>query len=384
LRQLNRLLRARPTVACSATGWNAAVTAPIESRSYLGDPWLRTLVGLIAVIAALGALYVGSFVFAPVACALFVVAVLWPVQSWLQSRLPTLLALAIVMLIAVAGFLLFASLIAWAFSRVGRSLFADADRFRAIYDYGIVWLEGHGIVVAAIWAEHFNVGWLLRTIQGVTGRVNTTITFWLIVFTYVMLGLLEVSDFRRRIGNMKNGEAARVLCDGSRETAAKLRHYLVIRTLMSLATGLLVWALAALAGLQLAAEWGVIAFALNYIPFIGPFIATLFPTLYALAQFASWQTALAVFLALNVIQFVIGSYIEPRVSGKALAISPSVVLFAVFFWTFLWGLFGAFIGVPITIALLVFSAQHSSTRWLAEIFGSAGDPPALVRTEPRP
>jgi AI-2 transport protein TqsA len=139
-----------------------------------------------------------------------------------------------------------------------------------------------------------------------------------------------------------------------------------------------------LAGLQLAAEWGVIAFALNYIPFIGPFIVTLFPTLYALAQFASWQSALAVFLGLNVIQFVIGSYVEPRISGKALAISPSVVLFAVFFWTFLWGLFGAFIGVPITIALLAFCAQHPSTRWLVDIFGSGGDTPALVRKEPRP
>jgi predicted PurR-regulated permease PerM len=309
---------------------------------------------------------------------------LWPVQSWLQSRLPTLLALAIVMLIAVAAFLLFTSLIAWAFSRVGRAVFADADRFRSIYDYVIAWLEGHGIVVAAIWAEHFNVGWLLRTIQGVTGRVNTTITFWLIVFTYVMLGLLEVGDFPRRIANLRNREAARVLHDGSMETAAKLRRYLIIRTLMSLATGLLVWALAALAGLQLAAEWGVIAFALNYIPFIGPFIATLFPTLYALAQFASWQSALAVFLGLNVIQFVIGSYVEPRISGKALAISPSVVLFAVFFWTFLWGLFGAFIGVPITIALLAFCAQHPSTRWLVDIFGSGGDTPALVRKEPRP
>jgi predicted PurR-regulated permease PerM len=339
---------------------------------------------LVAVIAALGALYIGSFIFAPVACALFVVAVLWPVQSSLQSRLPTLLALAIVMLIAVAAFLLFTSLIAWAFSRVGRSVFAEADQFRALYERVIAWLEGHGIVVAAIWAEHFNVGWLLRTIQGVTGRVNTTITFWLIVFTYVMLGLLEVGDFRRRIAGLRNREAARVVYDGSVETAAKLRRYLIIRTMMSLATGLLVWALAALAGLQLAAEWGVIAFALNYIPFIGPFIATLFPTLYALAQFASWQTALAVFLGLNVIQFVIGSYVEPRVSGKALAISPSVVLFAVFFWTFLWGIFGAFIGVPITIALLVFCAQHPSTRWLAEIFGSTGEATALVRTEPRP
>ena len=108
---------------------------------------------------------------------------------------------------------------------------------------------------------------------------------------------------------------------------------------MSLITGVLVWALAWLSGLHLATEWGVIAFVLNYIPFIGPFIATVFPTLFALAQFASWQAALIVFACLNVIQFVIGSYIEPRVSGSALAISPFVVLFSVFFWTFLWGLF---------------------------------------------
>ena len=86
---------------------------------------------------------------------------------------------------------------------------------------------------------------------------------------------------------------------------------------------------------ELALErWGVIAFALNYIPVIGPLIATVFPTLFAMAQFASWQTALTVFACLNLIQFLIGSYLEPRVAGSALSISPSVVLFAVFFRTF--------------------------------------------------
>ena len=141
---------------------------------------------------------------------------------------------------------------------------------------------------------------------------------------------------------------------------------------MSLMTGALVWAFATFTGLPLAAEWGVVAFALNYIPVIGPFIATVFPTLFALTQFASWQAALAVFAGLNVIQFVVGSCIEPRVSGRALSISPFVMLFAVFFWTFVWGLFGAFIGVPITIAVLTFSAQHPSSHWLADLLGAPG------------
>jgi AI-2 transport protein TqsA len=131
-------------------------------------------------------------------------------------------------------------------------------------------------------------------------------------------------------------------------------------------------------GLQFAAEWGVIAFALNYIPFIGPFVATMLPTVFAMAQFVSWQETALVFISLNIIQFAIGSYVEPRVSGNVLSISPFVVLFSVFLWTFLWGLYGAFIGVPVTIALRTFCAQHPSGRWLAELMGG---PNAAVSPE---
>lgn len=138
---------------------------------------------------------------------------------------------------------------------------------------------------------------------------------------------------------------------------------------MSLTTGLLVGAFAWITGLPFAVEWGVIAFALNYIPFIGPFVATLFPTLLAMTQFDSWQAVLGTFICLNIIQFVVGSYIEPRLSGSVLSISPFLVLFAIFFWTLLWGLFGTFIGVPITLAILTFCGQHPSTRWLADLFG---------------
>ena len=118
-----------------------------------------------------------------------------------------------------------------------------------------------------------------------------------------------------------------MLLDGSAATAAKFRKYLLVRTQMSAVTGLLVGAFAWVAGLPFAFEWGVIAFVLNYIPFIGPFVATLFPTLLAMTQFESWPAVLGVFVCLNVIQFVVGSYIEPRVAGSMLSISPVVVLF---------------------------------------------------------
>ncbi len=325
---------------------------------------------LIAVIMAVAALSVARSVFAPVAFALFIIAIVWPLQKSLQGILPRLLALAVSIIVMVGAFLAFGSLIGWAFGRVGRWIVSDAERFQLFYDQATQWLEGHGIAAAGMLSETFSVGWMLRTAQTLSGRLNSTMSFWLVVLVYVILGLLEVDDFGVKLRAMGNQETGARLLRASASTAAKFRRYILVRTAMSVVTGLLVWGFASIVGLPLAQEWGFIAFSLNYIPFLGPLVATVFPTLFAVTQFGSWQAVIALFACLNLIQFIVGSYIEPRVSGSALSISPAMVLFSVFFWSYMWGVFGAFIGVPITIALLTFCAQHPSSLWLAELFGA--------------
>jgi predicted PurR-regulated permease PerM len=334
-----------------------------------GSFGLKVTTGIIAAVLIIAALAQASRVFAPLAAAIFIIAIVWPIQKQLQSWMPKLIALAITIVVTVAICLGFASLAAWGFGRVGRSVVAELPRYQALYAAMVIWLDGHGVSVAGLWAEHFNVGWLLRATQYVTGRVNTTLSFWVIALIYVMLGLLEVENVRQKIERLDNRTAARLLLDGSAATAAKFRRYLLVRTKMSAVTGLLVGIFAAITGLPFAFEWGVIAFVLNYIPFIGPFIATLFPTLLAMTQFETWPAVLGVFVCLNIIQFVVGSYIEPRVAGTMLSISPVIVLFSIFFWTFLWGLFGTFIGVPIGLAILTFCAAHPSSRWIADLLG---------------
>jgi predicted PurR-regulated permease PerM len=341
---------------------------------------VKVATGLIAVVLIAAALTLARTVFEPFVLALFIIAIVWPLQHWLQVRIPRLLALAVTVLLTVLVCLAFASLAVWGFGRVLRSIVTDFTPYQALFENAVAWLDDHGLPLAGLWAEHFNVGWLLRISQFVTGRLNTTLTFWLITLIYMVLGLLEVDDMRLKIGALADREASRVLLQGSTESAAKFRKYMLVRTQMSFITGLLVGAFAWVAGLQFPVEWGVIAFVLNYIPFVGPFVATVFPTLLAMTHFHSWQAVLGVFLCLNVIQFVIGSYIEPRVSGNVLAISPLVVLFATFLWTYLWGLFGTFIGVPITLAIVTFCAQHPSSRWLADILGQ---PAARRSASPR-
>ncbi len=343
---------------------------------------MKIATGLTAAILVVAAFSLASTVFAPLALAFFVIAVVWPVQQRLQAWMPKLPALAVTLLVTLAVGIAFASLAAWGFGRVGGSLVANASRYQALYERMVIWLDEHGVSIAGLWAEHFNVGWLLRTTQYVTGRVNTTLSFWLIALVYITLGLLEVDEAKRKAEALDNRDMARILLNGTATTAAKLRKYLLVRTQMSALTGIFVGAFAWAAGLQFAIEWGVIAFALNYIPFIGPFIATLFPTLLAMTQFDSWQAVLGVFVCLNVIQFVIGSYVEPRISGNVLAISPVVVLFSTLFWTFLWGFFGTFIGVPIALAALSFCDQHPSSRWVADLLGGPNRPkPRAFSTE---
>ncbi|WFU89430.1 AI-2E family transporter [Rhizobium sp. CC1099] len=327
---------------------------------------------ILTVIGTTTALYFADAVLAPVAGALFIIAILWPLQSRLQVHLPRVLALAIVAALLLGIFLVFMSLLTLSFGRIGRSLMADVGQFQLLYTRLAEWLEGHGIPLGGVWADNFNSRVLLRVLQGISARLNTMVAFWLVVLVYVILGLLEVPDLGNRIRRLADSRNAAHMIKGFALASSRIRRYLLIRTIMSAATGLAVWALAAAFGLRLAAEWGIVAFALNYIPFIGPWIATLLPTCYALAQFQSPQSALVVFACLSAAQFVIGSYIEPRVAGNTLGISPSLVLFSVFLWTFLWGIFGAFIGVPITIAVLAFCTQFASTRWIAELWGTEG------------
>jgi AI-2 transport protein TqsA len=348
---------------------------PIKRVRRTSDGALRAMVGMGTAILVVAALGIAQPVFAPLTFALFIIAIVWPLQARLQALLPKLVALAISVLATILVIGAFAWTITWAFSRVGRYIVTDAARFQLLYNQMADWLAGHGIVVESLWAEHFNVGWVLRAFQEITTRINGTLSFSLIVLIYVILGLMEVDDAARRLRGMKNQEAGRVMLTGGSLTAAKFRRYLLVRTLMSVVTGFLVWGFISLCGLPLAQEWGVIAFALNYIPFIGPLVATVLPTLFAIAQFEAWQNAILVFGCLNLIQFLVGSYLEPRIAGSVLSMSPFMVLFAVFFWTFLWGIAGAFIGVPIVIAVLTICEQNASSRWVAEVFGA----PAAAR-----
>ena len=336
---------------------------------------LPGLLGLGAGVLVLAGLHVAGPILAPITFAFFTIALVLPLQRVLASRIPRSLALLVTILVTLAVVSLLGWLVIWGLLRVGTWLINNSANITGLYGQTVLMLEASGFDAASMLAQQFDISWLLRLARSAVGQVQGVITFIALMMVFVILGMMQVGLTACNLESLgRNGQGRAVLHIAQR-VAWKLQRYMLVRTAMSILTGFCVFLFAWAIGLDLALEWGVIAFVLNYIPFIGPLLATVLPALVAGVQFGSAGTAALVSIGLNVIQNIIGSGVEPRITGNALAISPFIVLLAVFFWAFLWGIAGAFIGIPIVIAVLTACAAYPSTRWVAVLLsGSAADP----------
>ena len=248
---------------------------------------LIVLLSLTCVVILAAGISAAQAVIAPVVFAFFAIALVWPLQGALQKRIPAVAALLVTMLVTLVTLLGLAWLVAWAFGRVGSHIVANAAQIQAFYTAQLAWAEARGIDVAGTIAAQFDARWLVRLAQGVLAQLRGTLSFILLTLVFVLLGLLEVGAVRSQMLILRHNTPTALLRAAER-IGAKLRAYMLVRTLVSVATGLVVWAFATVMGLELAAEWGAIALVLNYIPFLGPLVATLFPTLFAALQFGSW------------------------------------------------------------------------------------------------
>lgn len=337
----------------------------------LTDSQTRAMLAVCTIILVVAALYFTRSILAPFAFAVFMVALVWPLQRALERMLPQPVALLLTLSVTIAVVIAVSSMVTWALSVERAWLVDHAARFQTIYLEWTRWLEEHEIFVVGPLSERFDAMWLVRLFQTVLGHINTLVGFAILVFVFLMLALMETGDFRERLALASKQAKGPDFAEVGEAIAAKIRKYMIVRTQMSALTGFAVWGWALFSGLELAPAWGIIAFVVNYIPFIGSFIATLLPSLFAVAQFGTLQDSLLVLLGMFAIQFGIGNYLEPLVAGAALSISPLAVVFAVFFFGFLWGVPGAFLGVPILIAILMLCAHYPSTKWISTLLSGA-------------
>jgi AI-2 transport protein TqsA len=227
---------------------------------------------------------------------------------------------------------------------------------------------------------------LLSRIISAAGSVAGNIS---VVFLYVAFLLLDQQFFYAKLRALapdpdRRERTKAVFAQISQDT----RRYLLIMTLVSGLVGLATTAVCAALGLSGAGFWGVLAFALNFMPTIGTFLGVAFPALYALLQFETLQELFILVGALAALQFVAGNILVPKMMGDRLNLSQFVVILSLFAWGAVWGVTGMFLAVPVTVIMMIVFAQFETTRPIAILLSRDGSirpvdsPNSTQRSEP--
>ena len=190
---------------------------------------------------------------------------------------------------------------------------------------------------------------------------------------YVLFLMLEQGTFGKKISaifpNSARRESILSIISHAQEDIQK---YLWIKTMTSVTTGIVSYIILAMVGVDFAGFWAFTIFLLNYIPTIGSVIATLFPAILALVQFDTLYPFFIVLLGVGAVQVVVGNFLEPKLMGSSLNLSPFVVMMSLTLWGSIWGVAGMFLSVPITVMMLIVFAHFEKTQYLAIMLSGDG------------
>ena len=209
----------------------------------------------------------------------------------------------------------------------------------------------------------------------VLGSVGGVAAGLLLMITYFVFILAGQSGMQRKLANLSDSPGgANSVETVARHIAGEFETYMWVQTV----TGLMIAAGSALimfaVGLDNVAFWTIVLFLLCYIPMLGVTAGSIVPALFALLQFSSWWQAAVVFGGIQVVAFIVGNLIYPRMQAESQNIAPVATLLSLAFWGSLWGLTGAFLAVPLTLMVMMICAYFTRTRWVAVLLSNDGDP----------
>ncbi|MEJ1160118.1 AI-2E family transporter [Prosthecomicrobium sp. N25] len=191
-----------------------------------------------------------------------------------------------------------------------------------------------------------------------------------LVIVFVVFVLLEREDLRDRFirlfGAGDLNRSTQALDDAAKRVSRYLLMQLLVNTLYGVPIGLGLF----LVGVPNAPLWGLLAVVLRFIPYLGPFIAALFPLALAIAVDPGWTMFLwvgALFLGAELIS---NNVVEPWLYGSSTGLSPLAIIVSAIFWTTLWGPAGLFLATPLTVCLVVIGRHVPQLRFLDVLLGS--------------
>jgi len=216
----------------------------------------------------------------------------------------------------------------------------------------------------------FDPGKILDFTASTLGQLGNVMSNTTLIIFIVLFILLEMNGIALK-ARMFGAAEGKTMKNISR-IEKSVRHYLVIKTMVSILTGVLIGISLWILGVEYAILWGLIAFMLNYIPNIGSIIAAIPAFLFAWIQLG-FVDALWVVFVFGMVNLFVGYMVEPRALGRGMGLSTLVVFLSLIVWGYILGIVGMFLSVPLTMTFKIILEHNIATRPLAALLGTDED-----------
>ena len=331
---------------------------------------LRTFVLSASLVVVFAGIKIASPIVVPFVLAIFIAVICSPIISFLkQYYVPKAIAILLIMTLIVLITIWFGGL-------VGRSVQAFTMSLpvyqESLKEDMIPLMQLASSYNLDLSQEHlfksFEPQKMMSLVTNLLSGLGSLMTNFFLVLLTVVFILFEASEFPEKIHRALDDPDMRM--QQVDEFLFSVNRYMAIKTLISLATGVIIGLGLWIIGVEYPVLWGVCAFLLNYIPNIGSMIAAVPAVLLAFIQMGGMAALVtgSLYVATNV---VMGSMIEPRFMGRGLGLSTLVVFLSLIFWGWILGTAGMLLSVPLTMVVKIALEASDQGRGLSVLLSSS-------------
>ncbi len=328
-----------------------------------------SLLACAAFVVVVAGLKAAAVLVVPLLLAGFLAIICSPPLYWMQHKgIPSIVSILLLMAGVIVVQVVLVTLVSSSIADFSKNLPVYQERLIALMAGSLKLLSNYGIDLAADkLTELFNPSRILKLVANTLNGLGGVLTNTFFVFLTFIFILSEAAGFPnklRALDHHGDGDLSKYT-----QILNGVNRYLGIKSLTSLATGVIIAAWLLIQGVDYPVMWGVFAFLLNFIPNIGSIIAAVPAVLLALIQLGP-GAALVATLGFALVNITIGSVVEPKIMGKGIGLSTLVVFLSLAFWGWVLGPVGMLLSVPLTMAAKIALGGRDATQWISILLGS--------------
>ncbi len=326
-----------------------------------------------AIVVVIYGMQMAKVILVPFLIAVFLALITVRPMLWLQEkRVPSILAALMIVSVIMLILAMVGTILGTSIADFTAALPAYQARLDTIVDGAVKFIAENirGDESIESLGDMIDPGWAMGLAATLLNSLKDVLTNTFLIFFTMIFILLEASSGQTKF-EAAFGRSERSMV-GPRVFLQNLGRYLGIKTVVSMATGMCAGVLTWSFGVDFPLLWAMLAFLLNYVPTIGSIIAAVPAVLLALVQLGPGEagaTAIG-FVGINII---FGNFLEPRLMGYGVGISPLIVFVGLVFWGWVFGPVGMLLSVPLTMTLKLALESDERTRWVAVLLGSERD-----------